>query len=72
MSMQSAAAAAMKDDSQLRQKVAELTALNIISETVTASLDLQETLTVITDHTIPVIFYEGMHILPFRQVFRTP
>jgi signal transduction histidine kinase len=41
--------------SQLRQRVAELTALYTISEAVTASLDLHETLTVITDHTTQLL-----------------
>ena len=37
---------------EIQQHVNELTTLNKISQAVTSSLDLQETLTIITDHTI--------------------
>jgi signal transduction histidine kinase len=36
---------------EIRQRVEELTTLNKISQAVTSTLDLQETLTIITDHT---------------------
>lgn len=36
---------------EIRQRIEELTTLNKISQAITSTLDLQETLTVITDHT---------------------
>jgi signal transduction histidine kinase len=40
---------------EIRQRVEELTTLNKISQAITSTLDLQETLTIITDHTTRLV-----------------
>jgi signal transduction histidine kinase len=48
---------------EIRQRVDELTALNKISQAITSSLDLRETLTIITDHTTHLLGVEATSVV---------
>jgi signal transduction histidine kinase len=52
---------------EIRQRVDELTTLNKISQAITSTLDLQETLTVITDHTTRLLGVEATSVVLYDQ-----
>ena len=52
---------------EIRQRVDELTALNKISQAITSSLDLRETLTIITDHTNRLLGVEATSVVLYRE-----
>ncbi len=52
---------------EIRQRVEELTTLNKISQAVTSTLDLQETLTLITDHTTRLLGVAATSVVLYNE-----
>jgi signal transduction histidine kinase len=52
---------------EIRQRVEELTTLNRISQAVTSTLDLKETLTIITDHTTRLLGVAATSVVLFDE-----
>ncbi len=52
---------------EIRQRVEELTTLNKISQAVTSTLDLQETLTIITDHTTRLLGVAATSVILYDE-----